>query len=72
MSEKVTPGDGSCMFHAILDQIQSIQELQDDASSLSQYINPTISSIISQIEDLSSLWNVVENKNLNFQGSPLF
>ena len=33
MSEKVTPGDGSCMFHAILDQIQSIPELQDYASS---------------------------------------
>ena len=33
MSEKVTPGDGSCMFHAILDQIQRIPELQDYASS---------------------------------------
>ena len=33
MSEKVTPGDGRCMFHAILDQIQSILELQDYASS---------------------------------------
>ena len=33
MLEKVTPGDGRCMFHAILDQIQSILELQDYASS---------------------------------------
>ena len=33
MSEKETPGDGSCLFHAILDQIQSIPELQDFASN---------------------------------------
>ena len=33
LSDKVTPGDGSCMFHAILDQIQNIPSLQDYASS---------------------------------------
>ena len=33
MSEKETPGDGSCLFHAILDQIQSIPEVQDYASN---------------------------------------
>ena len=29
----LNPADGSCMFHGILDQIQSIQELQDYASN---------------------------------------
>lgn len=33
LSDKVTPGDGSCMFHAILDQILNIPSLQDYASS---------------------------------------
>ena len=33
LSDKVTPRDGSCMFHAILDQILNIPSLQDYASS---------------------------------------
>ena len=33
VSKKITPGDGSCMFHALLDQIQSIPDLEDYASS---------------------------------------
>ena len=31
--QKVIPGEGSCLFHSLLDQIQSIPELQDYASS---------------------------------------
>ena len=31
--QKVILGEGSCLFHSLLDQIQSIPELQDYASS---------------------------------------
>ena len=31
--QKVIPGEGSCLFHSLLDQIQSIPQLQDYASS---------------------------------------
>ena len=33
MSERETPGDGSCMFHALLDQIQSNPSLPDYAEN---------------------------------------